>query len=153
MHRPLIAAALATSLCAPVAAQSNDAAEAAVKARQSLMTLIAYNLGPMAQMAQGRVDYDAETAQAAADNLYTLTRHSQERFWPEGTAHGTFDGTAARPEIWQNLEEFSNRYTALQDAAATMQDAAGDGLQSLQGALGDVGGACRSCHDDFRVSD
>jgi cytochrome c556 len=153
MHRPLIAAAIAASLTAPFPAYANEATEAAVKARQSLMTLIAYNLGPMALMAQGRMEYDADIAQYAADNLHAVTRHSQERLWPEGSAHGEFEDTAARPAIWENLEEFSTRYSALQDAAATVQGAAGDGLGSLQGALGDLGGACRACHEQFRVSD
>jgi cytochrome c556 len=153
MHRRLIAAALAAALATPLAAQTDEAAQAAVNARQSMMTLFSYNLGPMALMAQGRLDYDAATAQAAADNLYSVSRHSQERFWPEGTAHGEFPDSAARPEIWQNLEEFSTRFGNLQDAAAAMQGAAGDGLPALQAAVGDLGGACRACHDDFRVTD
>ena len=153
MHRPLIAATIALSLGAPFAAHANEAAEAAVNARQSLMTLIAYNLGPMALMAQGRMDYDADIAQNAADNLHSVTRHSMERLWPEGTAHGEMEDTAARPAIWEDLEEFSIRYSNLQDATATMQGAAGDGLSNLQAALGDVGGACRACHEQFRVTD
>lgn len=153
MSRSLIAAALAASLCLPGAAFANEANEAALKARQSLMSLIAYNLGPLAQMAQGRIDYDAEAAQAAADNLFNLTRHSQERLWPEGTAEGQIEGSAARPAIWENLDDFARRYGDLQTAAATMQEAAGDGLQSLQGALGGLGGACQACHQQYRVSD
>lgn len=153
MHRPLIAAALALGLCTPLAAQTDEAAQAAVNARQSMMTLFAYNLGPMALMAQGRMEYNAEVAQAAAANLYNVSRHSQERFWPEGTAHGEFPDTDARPEIWQNLEEFSTRFANLQEAAAAMQQAAGEGLPALQAGLNDLGGACRACHDDFRVTD
>lgn len=153
MPRPVLVATLALGLATPLAAHANEAGEAAVKARQSLMTLIAYNLGPMALMAQGRMEYDAEVAQNAADNLYTLTRHSQERLWPEGTAHGEMEGTDARPAIWDELEEFSNRFSDLQDASAATREAAGDDLASLQGALSTLGGACRNCHEQFRVTD
>ena len=153
MKRPIAALALAALTAAPGAALADEVAEAALKARQSLMTLIAYNLGPLAQMAQGRIDYDAEAAQAAADNLHAMTRHSQERLWPEGTAHGEIEGSAARPAIWTDLEEFSNRYAALQDAATMIQGVAGEGLGAVQGALGGVGQACQACHEQFRVSD
>jgi len=153
MHRRVFATALALALAAPLTSHANDANEAAVNARQSLMTLIAYNLGPMALMAQGRMDYDADIAQRSADNLYNVTRHAQDRLWPEGTAYGEMDDTAARPAIWEDLEEFSHRYSVLQDAAEGVRGAAGDGLSALQGALGDLGGACRACHDQFRVAD
>ena len=153
MKRPLAAIALAALTAAPGTALADEAAEAALKARQSLMTLIAYNLGPLAQMAQGRIEYDAALAQASADNLHALTRHSQERLWPEGTAQGELDGSRALPAIWQDLEEFATRYAALQQAVATVQGVAGDGLGAVQGALGDLGGACRACHEQFRVTD
>jgi cytochrome c556 len=144
---------LALTLALPGAALADEAAEAALKARQSLMSLIAYNLGPMAQMAQGRIDYDAAAAQAAADNLHGLTRHSQERLWPEGTANGEREGSRALPAVWENLEEFAMRYATLQDATTALQAVAGDGLQAVQGALGGVGGACRDCHQTYRLTD
>jgi cytochrome c556 len=149
MHRPLAVAFLALTLSAPLASKAD---EAAIEARQSLMTLFSFNLGPMALMAQGRMDYDAETAQTAAANLYHASRHAQDRLWPEGTAQGEFEGSRARPAIWENLEEFASRYSALQDAAANMNEVAGDGLDALQGALGGLAGACRNCHDDFRLT-
>lgn len=156
-RRPLLLslalATAATAFVLPLAAQADEAEQAAVDARQSLMTLFSHNLGPLALMAQGRLDYDAATAQAAADNLYHLTRHTQDRLWPAGTAHGEFPDSAARAAIWENLEEFSNRYAALQQAAEAMQGAAGGGLQALQGALAGLGGACRGCHEQFRVAD
>jgi len=150
MHRSLTVAVLAASLVLPAIARAD---EAAVKARQSLMTLIAYNLGPLAQMAQGRIDYNADTAQIAADNLVAVTRHAQDRLWPEGTAQGEIEGSRALPAVWDDLDEFATRYAALQDATATMQAAAGDGLTALQGALGPLGGACQACHQPFRASD
>lgn len=141
-----LAATLTASLVLPVSAQ-----EAAVKARQAQFTLYAFNVGVLAGMAQGQMPYDADSAQAAADNLFHLTRHDQSRMWPEGTDSASFDGTRALPEIWADLEGFANRYSALQSAAEAMQAAAGTDLASLQGALGGLGGACQACHQQFRA--
>ena len=42
---------------------------------------------------------------------------------------------------------------ALSEAAAAMETAAGQGLESLQGAMGPLGGACGACHEDYRMRD
>jgi cytochrome c556 len=34
-----------------------------------------------------------------------------------------------------------------------MEDAAGQGLGALKGAMGGLGGACGACHEDYRESD
>ncbi len=140
-----LVAALTTTLSLPALADNP-----AVNARQAQFTLYSFNVGVLAQMAQGQMDYDAEMAQAAADNLYHLTRHDQSRLWPEGTDNESIAGTRALPAIWDDLEGFAGRYSALQDAAAAMQEAAGTDLASLQGALGGLGGTCQACHQEFR---
>lgn len=53
--------------------------------------------------------------------------------------------------IWENLEEFTTRFAALQDGVAAMQTAAGVDLATLQGALGGVAGACQACHQSSRA--
>ncbi len=140
-----LAAALTTALALPALADNP-----AVEARQGQFKLYSFNVGVLAGMAQGEMEYDAEMAQTAADNLYHLTRHDQSRLWPEGTDNESIDNTRALPAIWDDLEGFANRFGALQEAAATMQDAAGTDLASLQGALGGLGGACQACHQEFR---
>ena len=56
----------------------------AIEARQGQFKLYGHNIAVLGGMAQGRMDYDAEMAQTAADNLFHLTRHDQSRLWPEG---------------------------------------------------------------------
>ena len=48
----------------------------AIKARQALMTLYAANLGALGAMAKGDVEYKAEAASAAANNLQALVNLS-----------------------------------------------------------------------------
>lgn len=142
-----IAAALALPALAPAAAD-----EAAVKARQAQFTLYSFNLGVLAGMAQGEVEYDSAAAQTAADNLYHLTRHDQGRMWPEGSDNASMEGTRALPGIWEDLEGFANRFNAVQDGAEAMAGVAGESLDAMRGALGGLAGACQACHQEFRAA-
>lgn len=142
-----VAATFALPALAPAAAN-----EAAIKARQSQFTLFSFNLGVLAGMAQGQREYDADTAQLAADNLYYLTRRDHRLLWPEGSSNASVEGTRALPAIWDDLEGFANRYGALQDGAEALRAAAGTGLAGLQGALGGTAGACQACHQQFRAA-
>jgi len=40
---------------------------------------------------------------------------------------------------------------ALKTATAALAPVAGNGLDALKGAMGDVGASCKGCHDDFRA--
>ena len=140
-------AASAVALILPSLALANEA----VGARKAQFALYAYNLGILGPMAQGRVAYDADAAQTAADTLFHLTRIDQAPMWPEGTDNASIEGTRALPAIWADLEGFTARYSALQDAAAQLQSVAGTDLASLQAALGPLGGACAACHQQFRA--
>jgi len=145
---PALAVALALPLALPQAALADDAA---IGARKAQFQLFAFNLGVLGGMAQGRMDYDAEAAQQAADHLFHLTRSNNLAMWPEGSDNASVENTRALPAIWENLEDFAQRYGALQTGAEAMQAAAGTDLASLQGALGGLGGACGACHDSYRA--
>ena len=146
MFRRLACAALIAGLALPAVAN-----EGAIKARQGQFQMFALNLGVLGGMAQGRVAYDADAAQEAADNLFHLTRNTQLGMWPQGSDNMATDGTRALPLIWDQNEDFLARYAALQAAAEGMQAAAGTDLATLQGALGGLGGACQACHQQFRA--
>ena len=45
-----------------------------IKARQSFMQVYKFNLGLVGNMAKGKTEYNAETAQNAADNLLALSK-------------------------------------------------------------------------------
>ncbi|GGA20661.1 c-type cytochrome [Neptunicoccus cionae] len=128
--------------------------EAAIKARQSLMQLYAFNLGQLGAMAKGTMEYNAESAQAAADNLLAAASMNQMAMWPEGTDNAAMPGkTAALPEIWSTYPKIAENGQALVAAAENMASVAGNDLDSLRGAMGDVGKSCGGCHKSFRASD
>ena len=132
-------------------AQSNDPAAAAVKARQAHMQLYAANIGVLGGMAQGRMDYDAEAAQAAADNLAALASMSQRFYWMPGTHAGAVEGSRALEAIWTD-GGIGAEGEAFVQAVAGMQEAAGGGLDALRGAIGPLGASCGSCHESYRQS-
>ena len=130
---------------------ADPAVMAAIKARQSTMTLYAFNLGLLGGMAKGAVPYDAEAASKAAGNLAALTKLDQSRMWPQGSDNFALgDATAALPAIWDEGSDIGAKGMALAAAADAMEAAAGAGLESLQGAMGALGGACGACHKAYR---
>jgi len=131
-------------------AQDADALSAAVSARQAHMQLYAANLGVLGGMAQGNMDYDADAAQAAADNLAALAGMSQRFYWPPGSHNGAVEGSNALENIWTD-GGISEAGAAFGEAVAAMQTAAGMSLEDLQGAMGPLGGACGGCHRNYRV--
>lgn len=134
-------------------AQGNDPAAAAVEARKAHMGLYAANLGILGGMAQGRTDYDAEAAQAAADNLVTLASIDQRFYWVPGTHVGAVEDTRALEAIWTDGGGIQQKQADFVEATSQMQEAAGGGLDSLRGAIRPLGGSCGGCHEDYRQSD
>lgn len=135
--------------------QDEKALKAAVEARQSQMTLYAFNIGLLGGMAKGEIDYDAEAASAAANNLAALSKLDQSRLWPQGSdneALGT-DVTEALPAIWAADSKVGEKAMAMTTAAEAMADAAGNGLDALREAIGPLGKSCGGCHEDYRQKD
>lgn len=146
----LAAAVIATSAIGD--GHADKAIEAAVKARQSQMTLYAFNLGVLGGMAKGDIEYDADAATAAASNLASLSRMDQSRLWPPGSDNMTLgaDKTAALPAIWEAGSTAGEKGMAFATAALAMEQAAGGGLDALRGAIGAVGKSCGGCHESYR---
>lgn len=146
----LAAAVIATSAIGD--GHADKAIEAAVKARQSQMTLYAFNLGLLGGMAKGDIDYDADAASAAARNLAALSQMDQSRMWPQGSDSATLgaDKTSALPAIWEAGSTASEKGMAFATAALAMEEAAGNGLDALRGAIGGVGKSCGGCHESYR---
>lgn len=145
------AAGLAVGASAVFAGSHIDPAVAgAMKARQGLMQMQQHNAGILFQMAQDKMEYDAETASMAASNLLTLTTIDQSTLWPQGSDADSVEGTRALPAIWTDFPDIMTKAKALNDAAVAMNAAAGTDLDSLKGAIGAVGEACTACHKAYR---
>ncbi|WP_019528584.1 c-type cytochrome [Dasania marina] len=131
-------------------ADSNDTNLDLIHARQSNMELRSYFLGPLAAMAKGKLPYDAEMAAKLSNSLQLLNGLDMGRAWAPGTANDKYEGkTTALPKIWDTYPEigqYGEKYVTAVDALAST---AGNSLNELRASLGDVGKACKACHDDF----
>lgn len=122
-----------------------------LKARQGQFRIMALNLGIIGSMAQGKTDYNAEAAQAAADTLVAVSMIQQGPQWPEGSDNMSIDGTRAQPTIWEEPDDFTAKWMAFGEAARTMQASVGNGQEALGPLMGEIGGACKACHDKHRA--
>ncbi|QMU57532.1 MAG: cytochrome c [Boseongicola sp.] len=123
----------------------------AIKARQALMELYGHNNYYLLNMSRGRIDYNAESAQAAADSLSALMQVSQMRMWAPGTDAESSAGTRASPDIWANFPDVFAKAGAVVVAVGELQQVAGDGADALAPAIAKVNGACNACHKDYRL--
>lgn len=144
------AGAVAFSALAFTAQAGGHGGNPAVGARQGHMQVMSLNLGILGNMARGNTEYDAEIAQAAADNLVTMGEVNQRFYWPLGTDSENYEGSRALPAIWEDqasLFEIAGRY---QPAAEGLAAAAGQGLDAMRASIGPVGAVCGDCHEAFR---
>ncbi len=152
MIRKFISAfVVAATAAAPAAMAQDRAMQNAIKARQGIFQNYQLMLVQLGGMARGNAPYDAEIAQAAADNLVALTLLDSRFSWPAGSDNGSVEGTRAKPEIWQNFDDVVAKAVALNQAAIALQAVAGDGQEALGPAVGAVGQACSACHDSYRA--
>ena len=147
MKALILTAAAALTLATVAPAGGHSDADPAVAARHAQMQLFSFNLAILGNMAQGKADYDAAAAQAAADNLAAVSGMDVSAYWAEGTA----EGSRALPAIWENLDDFMAKNAAVNTAAVAMAAVAGTDLESLQTAMGDLGGTCSACHREYRA--
>jgi hypothetical protein len=66
-----------------------------VQARQGQFKMLGLNMGVLVGMARGEREYDADLAQAAANNVVALSTIDQSFHWPEGTDNMSLVGTLA----------------------------------------------------------
>ena len=140
------AALLGSAIALPAAAQFAKP-EDAIKYRKSAFTVMATHFGRVAAMANGRIPFDAK---AAADNAEIATIVS--KLPCAGFVDGSDKGeTKAEPKIWAEKDKFNTAATTMQDAMAKLNVAAKAGNQdAIKAAAGDVGKACKACHDSYR---
>lgn len=132
----------------------DDPNEAAIKARLGFMNAVSFTAGPLFGMAKGKVEYNAETAAQLAKNLHSLSTMKNSAMWPQGSDNTKYAGkTRALPENWTTWPKSGEAHQAWTDAAAALVPVAGNGLDALKSKIGDVGQACKNCHDDFRAED
>lgn len=72
-------------------------------------------------------------------------------WFPHGTGQQDGVNSEARPIIWEQIPTFKQRAAGLAGAAHQTAAVAGSGnLDATRAAAGNIGLACKACHDTFR---
>ena len=133
----------ALSMSAPALA---DRAEDAIKYRQGVFTAFRWHFGTMGAMVRGKMEYDAQQFAHHATQLAALTRMPREGFI-DGS---DFGDTAAKEELWENLDDVNARFDKLISDADALLAVTGGSLDDVRPAFGAVAKNCKGCHDNYK---
>ncbi len=108
---------------------------------------------------RGHIRAASMTVRGLVDDRGQLLSHAQgmansaqefENLFPEGSNVGESE---ALPVIWEEPDEFAGAIAMVQEASAAFVAAAESGdAEKIGGAFRELGGACRGCHDRYRVA-
>ena len=145
----IVVAALALGIAAGALAQAKPEDE--IRYRQSVMNVVGRAFGPMVNMAQDKVPYNGDVVAKNTRVLETVIGLHWASFGP-GTDKGA--PTKADPKIWTEATKFKEAADRVQQSVGKLsQTVKGGDEKAVKGAVGDVGKACKSCHDDFRLKE
>ena len=94
---------------------------------------------------------DAKVIGGSAQKLVVLSRQMTTWF-PAGSGPGSGANTHAKAEVWNDPQGFAAAVQKFQAETVKLQQVAatGDG-GAAKAQVAAVGGACKNCHDKFRV--
>lgn len=150
MNQKLVGAGLALAVSAAFALPAFGQAkpETLVKQRQAAMTLIGKYWGPLGQMGQGKMPYDANLVARNAGYLHALSEMPWDGFNPDTRDQ---KNTRALPAVYNEpakFKEASDRFRSAVDRLVTVSKSGDEA--AVKTAIGEVGKACGNCHDNFR---
>ena len=118
-----------------------------IKYRRAAYTLMSLNFGNLAAMAQDKKPYSKDEATRNADFVALLSTVPKSYF-----AEGTDKDTKAKPEIWANRPDFDTKMEKMVNEAGKLPAVVRSGdMAAFKKQVGDVGAACKACHDDYRA--
>ena len=154
MKRPLklaaVAVAIALVACGAAVAQSRAAAT--IQARQASLK----QLGGAFKAINDELKKDApDAALLRANSARMSTLASRLPTWfPQGSGAEVGVKTGAKPEIWSDPKGFADTARALQGQTGRLAElGAGGDLAAFKAQVRPVGGACKGCHDKYRVDE
>lgn len=140
--------AAAATLAVPTIAAAPDT----IKARQDNFKAMVRSM----KMISDETRKDAPSFAAIRREAAALERAGARvgRFFPKGTGPDAGVKTRALAVIWDEPAEFRAAAANLNGATKRLRAAAaGKDIGRVRAALGATGGACKACHDTYRVPD
>ncbi|GGD37417.1 c-type cytochrome [Sinisalibacter lacisalsi] len=137
-----LAAAVVLGTASFAFAQAQDAN---IKNRQAAMKVVGANTKALGEMVQGKTSFDAAAAQEAFAAISAKAAEVPVLF----EAEVTDPESDAADEIWMMWDDFIDKAGALKAAADA--GAGVDSPEALGAAFGDLNGACKACHTQFKL--
>jgi len=149
-----VLAALALSLTS--AAQAQLSAEDMVKFRQSGYAFMSWNMGKIkTQAVDGSLPYNAEQVAAAANAIAAIANSGMGALYGPDTLDATgWKKTRLKPNFFDEQEKVREVAVNFIQQANKLQEVAATGDQKAVAAqFGELGKACKACHDSFRAEE
>lgn len=124
------------------------AADDAIKARQACMKAHGAEFGVIAPIMKGEKPYDAAALKAAYDAA-DVACADWDKSWGEDTKTGETLKTAAKPEVWSDMEGFKAAGGKFWEAYQAVRNAADEA--AFKAAVPAMGEQCGACHEKYRV--
>jgi len=145
------------AIAAPFAASAQMKPEEAIRARQSIMRVMALNFGPLGKMGSGDVALNKAMFQTNAARVEAIWAMNPAQYFAPGTDKpvagakiATFSD--AKPEIWSQPEKFKAAAERATQQVGLLAQAARTGDEAaMRSAAGELGKSCKACHDEFRA--
>jgi cytochrome c556 len=137
--------ALALTALATAAMAHGGVTNPMVMARMDAMSTIAAEVKALTQMARGEVGFDAAEVTRRMEAIAATGAQVPLLF----EAAETDPKSEASPTIWTSYPEFTQRATAMIEAAEAGAGATDE--FALDEALGALGQTCKSCHGSFKI--
>jgi cytochrome c556 len=152
LNATLAALALSVSL----AVQAQPSPEEMVTIRQSGYTFMAWNMGKIkAQAVDGSVPYNKEQVVAAANTIAAIANSGMGALYSPDTLGVTgWKETRLKSGFFDEQEKVRDIAVNFVKQANKLQEVATTGDQAAVAAqLGELGKACKACHDGYRAEE
>jgi cytochrome c556 len=133
---------------APVALSHLDSTAFYQSYRQSLYALLGANFGPMESMLKGEMPWNQEMFINWSEDLARAASLDIMRGFPAGSDTGR---TRAKPNIWNNIDDFESKIADLRRETTLMAEVAANGNKpAILKQFQKTGGTCKACHDEYK---
>lgn len=124
----------------------------AIKFRQSGYGFMAWNMGRIKMNVEGG-NFNKDEVIKAANAIQAVANSGMGALYLPGTDKGTgWEETRAKSNIWTEKEKMGKAAMAFNKEANELAKVAATGDAAAVGKqLGQLGGTCKGCHDDFKV--
>jgi len=116
--------------------------------RQGAYRIMGWHMGLLGDAARGEKPFNLDQVRESVKHLQWAERLTATTYTPETRQVST---SKLKGAAWESMDTFIDRGRALKSAIDTLvaQSDAGDEPR-IKTAIGEVGKACKACHDDFR---